>query len=1451
MQPAATKPQTNWTVIPRGIENNKFSFAVFVTPNQEVDTTTVDQNFWDTWLTKAVPAIINKGGTLNVAISGQPTKSIPFAFRAPTGDAAENTKAWAALLAYVPPPPQLQSHAVIFNNMSASLTESSGPQARDAHDLVPMTSPLHDLVGHIGKLNTAHTYAAVFARRSTAAPEMRAAAQSVVHTTIQRLSILKPRSDKARHEPSRAAIEFQNWLKGLVSQGGKEARVARLAERNLYRLSDAPYLKLNDKVFDVIRNLLGLHRQPGRPGDGEDPLNSFVELAIFHKRCQPKRLGTAAPPSARPMAAPATTIPNLFRALSALASYPEWLIRLGFGYEIEIVAPVLSDQTILSITSPLDGQSSVQVSCTSQGYPRYISPPISVQPQPVTYQFSKGYLVLGGCDLIINDLDGEGLRTIQYANSLAAATAQTPPPASEGDPPDPPITDNATGSSALPSRSMGISLVHPDTASHLKERLRRYDELNQSTAPALGLNDLIRGFTPELSTDGKNWLSLTQRRVAYDVSVNPPDCSTISERDFIFQPDAPLELGTATHSDTPAVGNPASGAVLNHHTASTLFRWEGWGLSVPSPYPVSEQGYPVISSPPSVHFPIAACYQPLNHDKNGFPRLRFGKTYYFRVCPLDLLSHRMGSVDSGTPSTAVTERSIEYLRYDPIPAPELLLDGTLDPVKYPGETLNCLVVRDNDTDHQPMRCLVPPVAGFDLIVQHGKLDSDAIFTENGFKKFGEIESFDDVFIEQDGTFPKTNIPSITNGKKTMYDVPVYRPGVAQPTCAYLPDPMALSVVPEFIDLADQTNTVIDGFDSQTFYVDDGNGPREWPHAKRLRLLVQTFDAGLPKSPQATWQWDNQNKISTLNVTIPKAWQVKLLLRCVPGEDNASKFFAAPSYVESFGKDFLSALKQSSNGSSTVQNLTRADVAKALANGALPQVTPAREIVIISAVRKPLAQSHIEQKSIIIQQTYDSPIVDLSFIVDIGDRRSTGKLEIIANWTDSTDDGSSAGGLSKPVPNTSHVAQYSLNTQNTNTTQPFTNVKQTFPDTRWRSVSLSVDSVSRFMHYYRDDASETDFITPDAQPQTITVLSTSRPDPLRVVKIIPLLSTQSRDVAPDVHFHKRLGGAFRIYVDRPWDSSGPNELLAIALWGEKFDLSQPACYDSADKFVPCAYQSWYADPTLEPYVTRWGADPAWLNDAQRPDDPIWEPSVTRLAPLSGAFKIPPASPDESLKRADVRKCAFPVEISLGTLDTQPSNIDPTQHPYVTLVTYPIQWDGTQKLWYSDILIEDAPPCFIRLALMRYQPQSLINRECSPIVIAPFALIGHERSVYLQKKPDGKLELQIYGAPRFVNSTRKKSYFQVELQYQEGHTWKPTSPDQQPIPEPISTNPISSDNLYSLLASFSMAVATPYNNKRVIIREFQSWFADDPARRSMRLERDQLANPPIMLRLPEFD
>jgi hypothetical protein len=70
-----------------------------------------------------------------------------------------------------------------------------------------------------------------------------------------------------------------------------------------------------------------------------------------------------------------------------------------------------------------------------------------------------------------------------------------------------------------------------------------------------------------------------------------------------------------------------------------------------------------------------------------------------------------------------------------------------------------------------------------------------------------------------------------------------------------------------------------------------------------RFKVENFNFGFPDSPEATWRMDGDG-VPMLFVTLPSAWQVELLLRFIPGEKNAAKFFALPAGADSFGSQAL-------------------------------------------------------------------------------------------------------------------------------------------------------------------------------------------------------------------------------------------------------------------------------------------------------------------------------------------------------------------------------------------------------------------------------------------------------------------------------------------------------------------------------------------------------------------
>jgi len=1147
------------------------------------------------------------------------------------------------------------------------------------------------------------------------------ATNKMITSTMDDLVILRPVDSRIGPDASKPSLgpgaqNFQVWLKTqLASNDLGQKNIGLAAQRNLYRLSDNPYYRLQDDVFAIVE---ALAKNPSAVPTSKKA--RFIQHAIFHRRCQPPKLGqspnaagaaaTAAPALvARASQCAPSTVGGFYRTLTLLARFPEWLLRFGFSYTVTVelsAGQALDSIALLGLpascgawTDPATGLTP-STKCTTDGYAAYLPPG-----QGTTFLYNSNLLALDSskCKLVDNDVDGASLRLLQHANSVslsAAAAAGLPPPNDKDeDQQDASPVANPGQEVALPSRSVGISLLHTDTILHQTTCLiHQYTDLRPNPNGPLGLVDLIRGYAPEISFRNDEWFSLTEREVTYN-----------DEQTSLLQQYVAVHLEAAVHSDTPS-STGGDGAVDDLHIPQTLFRWNGWNLTVPSPFAVNKATCTSTSN--SHPFPISAKYRARD---GSLVRMRFGGKYLLRVRLVDLTGEVMNwatTTEHSLNAIDGTTLSISYLRHDPVSPPEVLLEGVIDGTKWPGETLTTLIGREGDNDHLPRRCLCPPVASLDLLLQHGVLDAPAgtIISKNGFLKLDQIGSFDDVWIDaKTGEFPTQ---SVTYDDGTKDNVPVFQPGVPLPSRTYLPDPMALYVQPEIVDLA--TQNVYSNFLSEPFYRREG----DWPHARRLRVEM---DSATGDAPYVGWRTDPIDHVRTLKVSVPKGWQIKLRLKCVPGRSKA-ELFAAGQLHESFFQQFLDDLRADFRDAS-LPDVTA--IHKTLGDGGLPQYTPPREMIFVHAVQRPLAPSTLADCQPPVQ-TYDSRIATFTATATIGDRRSTGKIELLAGWDDIVD-GDPVNGYSTQSTK-AELTEYSLNTalldsdKKPRTTQPFTAIAHTFPDTRCRILYLSANSVSRFIHYYKnsDKIGESSFSTADPSPKQVLLLSTSRPAALSVAKIIPLLPTRS---IPNHHNHthtqSRTGGAFRIFLDRPWYSSGFGEMLGVVLWGEDPHLQTPPIpnYTSARDFVPSAYHSWSGDPTLEPYVTRWGADPAGST------------TIGTLAPVLDDFVSPPDAEGAETAPPTRAYCAFPAEMLTGVDDTHPENFDMTKVRYVSIAAYPVSFQQRTQLYYADVQIKKVPAynTFLRLALTRYQPNSRVDRECSSIVIAAFAQLLDGRSV----------------------------------------------------------------------------------------------------------------------------
>lgn len=238
-------------------------------------------------------------------------------------------------------------------------------------------------------------------------------------------------------------------------------------------------------------------------------------------------------------------------------------------------------------------------------------------------------------------------------------------------------------------------------------------------------------------------------------------------------------------------------------------------------------------------------------------------------------------------------------------------------------------------------------------------------------------------------------------------------------------------------------------------------------------------------------------------------------------------------------------------------------------------------------------------------------------------------------------------------------------------------KHYFNDTKHHRVSYTSRSTSRFREYFPQDQ-DLDF-TRQSSPVWVDVPASGRPQAPRLDYIVPAFGWQ-RQTQTNLKRSIRFGGGLRIYLDRPWFSSGAGEMLGVLL----FDYAQGAFTD---------YEHW------KMYITQWGADPIWL-----------APGLSQLPTVS------------SFRDADV------TEDDLGLPGNAPGR--------VAVAAYNVAFDYDLQKWFADINIDyysQAYTPFIRLALARYQPCALPDAKLSAAVLADYAQLTPERGAVLTADP----------------------------------------------------------------------------------------------------------------------
>ena len=177
---------------------------------------------------------------------------------------------------------------------------------------------------------------------------------------------------------------------------------------------------------------------------------------------------------------------------------------------------------------------------------------------------------------------------------------------------------------------------------------------------------------------------------------------------------------------------------------------------------------------------------------------------------------------------------------------------------------------------------------------------------------------------------------------------------------------------------------------------------------------------------------------------------------------------------------------------------------------------------------------------------------------------------------------------------------------------------------------------------------------------VDVPASARPAAPQISYIVPTFGWQ-RETQTNLKRSVRFGGGLRLYLERPWFSSGMGELLGVTL----YDYGNGSLTDRE------MWKSW---------VTQWGADPIWL--------------APGLPQLPDASSFPNRLADE---------------YSLSLPGKSPGRVG--------VAGFAVDFDYQSQKWYADLTVDTASLSytpFLRLVLVRYQPFALPDAKLS----APF-------------------------------------------------------------------------------------------------------------------------------------
>ncbi|MCP4674803.1 MAG: hypothetical protein GY854_04675 [Deltaproteobacteria bacterium] len=952
---------------------------------------------------------------------------------------------------------------------------------------------------------------------------------------------------------------------------------------------------------------------------------------------------------------------DFHEVVALFGDYPELLRQLGLlipcwiKFNPATIPNGSTYHTVQAVVENWDG--AVENRCPKTAYELHPGEGILQPASQSAVHIKDGLLRLNNTkryQVIQTDVDGTGSKLIQFGLNMFKRLDEINPnrkkPRPEHD--------------SLPSRrNSGFSIIERNRKHSLASRLEVSRDLNDNVdspdSILLFAQDLLRGYRLDVEYHDQ-WHSLCRRRGTIQVEGSVLD--PIKEDDKEGYVKSSGVTSSALESSTPK----------HMYLHEGMLGWDGWSLCVLRPGRALVNEDTVDGNEDRIEWVKNDPYTPygVHTDFKVVPRslppLRFGERYRFRARTVDLSGH---SLPRTNPNEEGATAPVRYFRYEPVETPALV-----PRVRYTeGESLEHMVIRsdlgvsaeqyaeavdsglEGEYEFFPRndRHVASPKVSQLLCEHNGDFDG-------AFGLGGDIEGFRELARQETGTFmdeigdvelcgPPGTVPPPISG---------YERGDGLGEGQYVIHKEKQILIPYLAD-----------FLAQGFVLRDAETKNEifhhkwdlssWPEMYGFRVVIGETDA-----PDTVVTVGDDHVL----IGLPKAKKLQVLFSSFLNDTSLKKL--------GMFWDGRQQLIDSGAGSSEV-----AEWRKQALQGENWLLTPYKTLTLVHAVQRPIEiPVFVNLRSI---RNPDDTHADLHFHLDVHGW-STGKMEPQATWEEYLDlvdediwriEDKAGSAEEQPVKYDDELITRCIR-------------KHEFGDTKHRMVTYTPVGTTRYLEYFPAEIiANKEKIILRGDEVTISVPSTARPATPKVPYLIPTFRWER----PSKDTSVRRGRSVRIYLERPWFSSGQDEKLAVLLQPSKRGIGIIGL-----------------GPNQYNFVSHWGRDPLWYGD---------------VAPLN------PSAFENAEEQVDDLQLA---ELPDGVL--------------VNAMVFTPLFNEDRKMWYVDIDMDPGDEAyypFVSFALARYQGESLADLELSRVVRAECIQLTADRTATVTRHFENLLSVQVFG------------------------------------------------------------------------------------------------------------